>query len=109
MPGSSACTAVDLRPTTTACATRGGPLGNNIAHLGAPSFAEIKNRNIQPQNAGYEHMGRDLQTINRANRLVRAWRGVHQKPIRNVAVAEAKFICGLMLYFDLVRYWNDVP
>ena len=85
---------------------------DNIAHLGTfPSFAEIKNRNIQPQNAEITNIWAAIyRTINRANNVIEYVPGVASvsEANRNVAVAEARFIRALC-YFDLVRYWGDVP
>ena len=85
---------------------------DNIAHLGTfPSFAEIKNRNIQPQNAEVTNMWAAIyRTINRANNVIEYVPGVASvsEANRNIAVAEGRFIRALC-YFDLVRYWGDVP
>ena len=85
---------------------------DNIAHLGTfPSFAEIKNRNIQPQNAEVTNIWFAIyRTINRTNNVIAYVPGVASvsEANRNTAVAEARFIRALC-YFDLVRYWGDVP
>lgn len=85
---------------------------DNIAHLGTfPSFAEIKNRNIQPQNAEVTNIWFAIyRTINRTNNVIAYVPGVASvsEANRNIAVAEARFIRALC-YFDLVRYWGDVP
>lgn len=85
---------------------------DNIAHLGTfPSFAEIRNANIQPANAENTNMWFAIYvTINRANNVIEYVPGVADVPEANrkIAVAEARFVRALC-YFDLVRYWGDVP
>lgn len=87
-------------------------LADNLAHLGTfPSFAEFKNRNIQTNNAEVQAMWAAIYvTINRANNVIEyvpAVSGILDADKKRL-VAEAKFLRALS-YFDLVRYWGDVP
>ena len=87
-------------------------LADNLAHLGTfPSFAEFKNRNVQPSNAEVQSMWTAIySTINRANNVIEYVPGISgvSDADKKRIVAEAKFIRALC-YFDLVRYWQDVP
>ncbi|TGE23341.1 RagB/SusD family nutrient uptake outer membrane protein [Hymenobacter metallicola] len=85
---------------------------DNLAHIGTfPSFAEIKNRNIQPSNVEVSNMWAILyQGVNRANNVIEYVPAISSIPeaTRNSLVAEARFLRAYF-YFDLVRYWGDVP
>ena len=87
-------------------------LADNLNHIGTfPSFAEIKNRNIQTNNAEVTNMWAALYTtINRANNVIEYTPGVAAilDGDKKRLLAEAKFLRALT-YFDLVRYWGDVP
>lgn len=87
-------------------------LADNLNHIGTfPSFAEIKNRNIQTNNAEVTNMWAAIYaTINRANNVIEYTPGVGAilDADKKRIVAEAKFLRALC-YFDLVRYWGDVP
>lgn len=87
-------------------------LADNLAHLGTfPSFAEFKNRNIQPNNAEVQSVWTAIYfTINRANNVIEYVPGISGilDSEKKRIIAEAKFIRALC-YFDLVRYWRDVP
>ena len=87
-------------------------LADNMAHLGTfPSFAEFKNRNLQTANVENTNMWAAIYaTINRANNVIEYTPGIAGviESEKKRIVAEAKFVRGLC-YFDLVRYWGDVP
>jgi hypothetical protein len=87
-------------------------LADNIAHLGTfPSFAEFKNRNLQTSNVEVTNMWAAIYaTINRANNVIEYTPGVASisDAEKKRILGEAKFLRALA-YFDLVRYWGDVP
>ena len=87
-------------------------LADNLAHIGTfPSFAEIKNRNIQTNNVEVTNMWAAIYTtINRANNVIEYTPGIGSisDADKKRLIAEAKFLRALS-YFDLVRYWGDVP
>ncbi|OON69131.1 hypothetical protein B0919_10510 [Hymenobacter sp. CRA2] len=85
---------------------------DNLAWTGTlPSFGEIKQRNIQTSNVEVTSMWQQIySTINRANNVITLAPTVASIPETNRVqlVAEARFIRAVA-YFDLVRYWGDVP
>jgi hypothetical protein len=87
-------------------------LADNANHLGTfPSFAEFKNRNVQTSNVESTNMWAAIYVvINRANNVIEYTPGVAgiSDADKKRIMAEAKFVRALG-YFDLVRYWGDVP
>jgi hypothetical protein len=85
---------------------------DNLAHIGTfPTFAEIKNRNIQPQSVDVTNMWAALYAgVNRANNVIANVPTINAVPLsdRRRLVAEAQFLRAHN-YFNLVRYWGDVP
>jgi starch-binding outer membrane protein, SusD/RagB family len=84
---------------------------DNLAHIGTfPSFGQIKNRAILPDNAEVTNMWSIIYNgINRANNIIAAAPRIQDPAFsNNQAVAEARFLRGLF-YFDLARLWGGVP
>lgn len=85
---------------------------DNIAHNGTfPSFSEIKLRNIQPSNVENTNMWAALyQGINRCNNIIEQVPSIVSisDADKQRLIAEAQFLRAYY-YFDLVRYWGDVP
>ncbi len=80
-----------------------------LRHTGTfPSFAQVANRAILPDNIEVQNMWNTLySTVNRANNVIAAIPGVNDAAFTNKAVleGEARFARALA-YFDLVRLWG---
>ncbi|MBC6696683.1 RagB/SusD family nutrient uptake outer membrane protein [Hymenobacter puniceus] len=87
-------------------------LADNLAHIGTfPSFAQLKNRAILPDNTEVTAMWTSLySTINRANNVVAYTPAVTgtTDAVKAQIMGEAQFVRALS-YFYLVNYWGDVP
>jgi hypothetical protein len=87
-------------------------LADNLAHIGTfPSFAQIKNRAILPDNTEVQAMWTTLySTINRANNVIAYTPAVTgtTDAVKAQIIGEAQFVRALA-YFYLVNYWGDVP
>ncbi|MCU0450631.1 MAG: RagB/SusD family nutrient uptake outer membrane protein [Bernardetiaceae bacterium] len=89
----------------------GDMAADNLAHVGTfPSFAQIKNRAILPDNAEIVNGWSVIYSgINRANNVIAAAPRIQDPAFNNnQALGEARFLRALM-YFDLVRTWGGVP
>jgi len=81
---------------------------DNINHSGSfPSFAQIDNNNILPDNAEVTNMYNTIYgSINDANTVIAAIPGVTDQTLnKDAALAELRTARALM-YFDLVRYFG---
>lgn len=81
---------------------------DNIAHVGTfPSFAQISNKSILPDNAEVVAMYNSIySTINVANLIIASVPKVSDATLVNDNVlAEMRTLRALM-YFDLIRYWG---
>jgi hypothetical protein len=87
-------------------------LADNLAHIGTfPSFAQLKNRAVLPDNAEVTNMWSSLYgTINRANNVIAYTPAVTgtTDAVKSQIIGEALFVRALA-YFYLVNYWGDVP
>ncbi|MBT9395206.1 RagB/SusD family nutrient uptake outer membrane protein [Hymenobacter sp. NST-14] len=87
-------------------------LADNLAHTGTfPSFSQIKNLAILPDNAEVTNMWSSLySTINRANNVIAYTPAVGgaSDEVKGQLIGEAQFLRALC-YFYLVNYWGDVP
>jgi starch-binding outer membrane protein, SusD/RagB family len=85
---------------------------DNLAHNGTfPTFAQVKNRNILPDNVNTTNMWHTLyRGIDRANNVLEKVPAIEDPAFTDKAriIAEARFLRALH-YFDLVRLWGDVP
>lgn len=81
---------------------------DNMRHTGTfPSFAQIVNRQILPDNTEISSMWNSMySTINRANTVIAAVPGIADPTlVKDNALAEAR-ILRANVYFDLIRYWG---
>ncbi|WBO83152.1 RagB/SusD family nutrient uptake outer membrane protein [Hymenobacter yonginensis] len=87
-------------------------LADNLAHIGTfPTFAQLKNRAILPDNTEVTNMWSSLySTVNRANNVIAYTPAVTgtTDAVKSQIVGEALFVRALA-YFYLVNYWGDVP
>lgn len=81
---------------------------DNIRHTGTfPSFLQIANRQILPDNTEVTNMWNSMYSvINRANGVIAAVPGITDPTLnKNSALSEARALRA-MVYFDLIRYWG---
>ncbi len=81
---------------------------DNMSHVGTfPSFAQIANKQILPDNTEISAMWNSMySTINRANTVIAAVPGIADPTlVKDNALAEAR-ILRANVYFDLIRYWG---
>ncbi len=81
---------------------------DNLSHVGTfPSFAQIANKNILPDNAEVVNMYNSIYSgINNANIIIAAIPNITDPTLnKDVALAELRTARALM-YFDLIRYWG---
>ena len=84
---------------------------DNLSHVGTfPSFAQIANKSILPDNAEVTNMYNSIyNTINISNLIIAAVPTVSDASLVNAnALAELRTLRALM-YFDLIRYWGGSP
>ncbi len=84
---------------------------DNLSHVGTfPSFAQIANKNILPDNAEVVNMYNSIYgNINNANTLIDAIPDITDQTLnKNNSLAELRTARALM-YFDLIRYWGGSP
>jgi hypothetical protein len=81
---------------------------DNMVHTGTfPSFAQIANKQILPDNTELSAMWNSMySTINRANTVIAAVPGIADPTlVKDNALAEARTLRA-NVYFDLIRYWG---
>ena len=85
---------------------------DNLAHIGSfPTWAQVKNRSVLPDNADITNMwARLYEVVNRANNVT-----FYAPSVANITdtqktqvIAEAQFLRAVA-YFDLTRFWGDIP
>jgi hypothetical protein len=86
--------------------------GGNLIHSGTfPSFAQIANRGILPDNVEVTNMWAQIYNgINRTNQILDKAALLNDPAFsdKNNLLGEAAFLRAFY-YFDLVRYWGGVP
>ena len=84
---------------------------DNLSHVGTfPSFSQIFNKSILPDNAEVVNMYNSIYAnINNANTLIEAIPTVTDPTLnKDNALAPLRTMRALM-YFDLIRYWGGSP
>ena len=85
---------------------------DNLAWTGTfPTWAQVKNRSILPDNVDITNMWAALYAVvNRANNVILYTPNTANIPDAQKAqiIAEAQFLRAVA-YFDLTRFWGDVP
>jgi starch-binding outer membrane protein, SusD/RagB family len=84
---------------------------DNLNHTGSfPSYLEIKNRNVQTNNANVTNIWNQIYiVINRVNTVLKSAEGITDAAFnKNAALAELRFIRAFA-YFDLIKFYGGTP